>query len=283
MSAKKKDLAAAEVALPEFDYSGLSQQTVAILQSAEAMFRHGQRVAQAGIWYMVDAVCMAHEELMAKSDQRTLDSDAVHKVDVISKQVEMFGESPLLTNMRTQNRGVEAFSNWCAHMGVSRSTAYKLLQVGSLYDGSTPRQQELLQNLAPSLLYVASRPDAPEELVDEVKSGEITTHKEFQTRLKELEARAQYAEEEAQKGRRENARLKETLQGRTDHLNAVEAENVALKGRLEGPKPLPAVPCRCCAYRDRHCWGLDCDSVLEDILKTAPLAGCTAGVYRKED
>lgn len=50
---------------------------------------------------------------------------------------------------------------------------------------AAPGQQQVLEELSPSLLYAAAKPSAPADLVQAVKSGDITTHKQYQDLLKE--------------------------------------------------------------------------------------------------
>ena len=86
----------------------------------------------------------------------------------------------------------DTFRRWCESMQIGKSTAYKLLQVSNLFDRSTPREQKVLEELSPSLLYAAARPSAEPEAVAALKGGDISTHKQY----KELEAQLK-AEREA--------------------------------------------------------------------------------------
>ena len=175
-----------------FDYTGLDDQTVADLHLAEREFSAGKKLAEIGLRRMADGVAIAHEALCGT---------IVHKVD----------------NGRFAEKD-DTFRRWCESIGVGKTTAYKLLQVSQLFDASSPREQELLQELSPSLLYAAAKPSAPAEAVAAVKAGDITTHKEYQemvARLKSETARADAAERDArsEKDRRSaaEARLDATL------------------------------------------------------------------------
>ena len=79
----------------------------------------------------------------------------------------------------------DTFRAWCCSIGITKSTAYNLLQVSALMDGSSPRQQAILEALPPTLLYAVAKPSAPQELVEKVKNGEVTTNKAYQDLLKE--------------------------------------------------------------------------------------------------
>ena len=157
-SAAMSSLSDAETACSaaEFDYSGLDEQTVNDLHLAERECAAGRRLAEAGLRRMADGVAIAHEALVPNWD-----------------------------NSKHGNRGEDTFRRWCESIGVSKSAAYRLLQVTALFDNSSPEQQKILDSLSPSLLYAAAKPSAPADLVQAVKSGDITTHKQYQDLLKE--------------------------------------------------------------------------------------------------
>lgn len=148
--------AAAACSAPAFDYSGLDEQTINDLHLAERECAAGRRLAEAGLRRMADGVSIAHEALVPNWD-----------------------------NSKHGNRGEDTFRRWCESIGVSKSAAYRLLQVTALFDNSSPEQQKILDSLSPSLLYAAAKPSAPADLVQAVKSGDITTHKQYQELLKE--------------------------------------------------------------------------------------------------
>lgn len=152
--------AAAACSAAAFDYSGLDAQTVTDLHLAEQTYTSGRKLAEMGLRRMADGVSIAHDALCG---------GVVHKMD----------------NSKHGNRGEDTFRRWCESIGVGKSTAYKLLQVAALFDASSPRQQQVLEELSPSLLYAAAKPSAPADLVQAVKSGDITTHKQYQDLLKE--------------------------------------------------------------------------------------------------
>ena len=151
--------AAAACSAAEFDYSGLDAQTVTDLHLAEQMYTSGRKLAEMGLRRMADGVSLAHDALCGT---------VVHNVD---------------NGQFTPKE--DTFRRWCESMGMGKSTAYKLLQVSALFDSSSPREQQVLEELSPSLLYAAAKPSAPADLVQAVKSGDITTHKQYQELLKE--------------------------------------------------------------------------------------------------
>lgn len=167
---------------PKFDYSGLSDQTVADLHLAEKEYQNGKKMAARGYIRMGEAVGIAHDVLVANCDKHN--------------------------NQYSEDN----FRKWCLSIGITKDTAYRLLKISSMFESSSPRQQDILQELPPSLLYAAAKPSAPPELVGQVKSGDITTYKEYQELLAQLKAekdRADAAEKSAQNARKENAYFKE--------------------------------------------------------------------------
>ncbi len=163
------DTAPAAPSAPAFDYSGLDAQTVADLHLAEREYAGGKKMAEMGLRRMADAVAIAHDVLCGA---------VVHNVD---------------NGQFAQKE--DTFRRWCESIGVGKSTAYKLLQVSKLMDNSTPREQKVLEELSPSLLYAAAKPSTPTEVVQAVKDGDITTHKQYQEAMAQLKAEREAREE----------------------------------------------------------------------------------------
>ena len=100
-------------------------------------------------------------------------------------------------------------------------------------DGSSPRQRAILEALPPTLLYAVAKPSAPAELVAQVKSGDITTHKQYQEALSQIKAekeRADAAEAERDKllGAQNRAAWAES------HIQDVEAQRDAALADVQG-------------------------------------------------
>lgn len=144
---------------PAFDYSGLTDQTVENLHFAEDEYRHGKQMAERGLVHMGNAIAAAHDALCGAVVQQLDNGQFAKKEDT--------------------------FRAWCCSIGITKSTAYNLLQVSALMDGSSPRQRAILEALPPTLLYAVAKPSAPQELVEKVKNGEVTTNKAYQDLLKE--------------------------------------------------------------------------------------------------
>ena len=153
--------AAAACSAAEFDYSGLDAQTVTDLHLAEQMYTSGRKLAEMGLRRMADGVSIAHDALCVTIATKCRNGKGA------------FSDSK------------KSFGSWCESVGLNRKAAERLLQVAKLFDSSSPRQQQVLEELSPSLLYAAAKPSAPADLVQAVKSGDITTHKQYQELLKE--------------------------------------------------------------------------------------------------
>lgn len=153
--------AAAACSAAEFDYSGLDAQTVTDLHLAEQMYTSGRKLAEMGLRRMADGVSIAHDALCVTIATKCRNGKGA------------FSDSK------------KTFGSWCESVGLNRKAAERLLQVAKLFDSSSPRQQQVLEELSPSLLYAAAKPTAPADLVQAVKSGDITTHKQYQDLLKE--------------------------------------------------------------------------------------------------
>lgn len=159
---------------PAFDYSGLDAQTVDDLHFAEKEYQHGKKLAERGLVHMGNAIAAAHDALCGTVVQQ-LDN----------------GSDGACRNLRRAHNNQhcdDTFRAWCVSIGITKDTAYRLLQVAALMDNSSPRQQRVLKELSPSLLYAVAKPSAPAELVAQVKSGDITTHKQYQDLLAQLKA-----------------------------------------------------------------------------------------------
>ena len=192
---------------PAFDYSGLDAQTVDDLHFAEKEYQHGKKLAERGLVHMGNAIAAAHDALCGVVQQ--------------------------LDNSKHGNRGDDSFRAWCCSIGITKSTAYNLLQVSALMDGSSPRQRAILEALPPTLLYAVAKPSAPAELVAQVKSGDITTHKQYQEALAQIKAekeRADAAEAERDKllGAQNRAAWAES------HIQDVEAQRDAALADVQG-------------------------------------------------
>lgn len=183
---------------PAFDYSGLTDQTVEDLHFAEDEYRHGKQMAERGLVHMGNAIAAAHDALCGVVAQCDNGED---------------GARLTMRQARNNQHSEDTFKDWCLSVGVTKPTAYRLLQVSALMAGSSPRQRAILEALPPTLLYAVAKPSAPAELVEKVKNGEVSTNKEYQDLLAQLKA---------EKSRADTAEA---------HLEAAHADISGLKDR----------------------------------------------------
>lgn len=203
---------------PAFDYSDLTDQTVEDLHFAENEYRHGKQMAERGLVHMGNAIAAAHDALCGVVAQCDNGED---------------GACRTMRKARNNQHSEDTFKSWCVSIGITKDTAYRLLQVSALLDGSSPRQQKILKELSPTLLYAVAKPSAPAELVEKVKSGDITTNKQYQEALAQIKAekeRADAAETERDKllGAQNRAAWAES------HIQDVEAQRDAALADVQG-------------------------------------------------
>lgn len=194
-------LEAKDMNVPAFDYSGLDLPTRDTLHWAEKEIGEARRDYIARI---AQAVSIAHDALCATVVQN-LDNGKFTKSE-------------------------ESFQRWCESVGIKRSTAYNLLQVQALLSGSTPEEQATLEAASPSLLYAAAKPSAPAELVQAVKDGDITTHKQYQEALAEIRARDARIKDLLELSDAADRRAEEEERKRRDAQRELEQERAANAG-----------------------------------------------------
>lgn len=104
------------------------------------------------------------------------------------------------------------WGEWCTASGLSHGTAQRMVDVGRNLLGDTKLVQLVSDGkIGKSLLQAVSIPSAPAELVQAVKSGDITTHKQYQDLLAQLNAEKARAEGFAQEVRTRDAKITELL------------------------------------------------------------------------
>ncbi len=204
---------------PAFDYSGLDEQTVDDLHFAEKEYQHGKKLAERGLVHMGNAIAAAHDALCGTVVQQLDNGED--------------GACRTMRKARNNQHSEDTFKSWCLSIGITKDSAYRLLQVSALMDGSSPRQRAILETLPPTLLYAVAKPSAPAELVAQVKSGDITTHKQYQEALAQIKAekeRADAAEAERDKllGAQNRAAWAES------HIQDVEAQRDAALADVQG-------------------------------------------------
>ena len=204
---------------PAFDYSGLDEQTVDDLHFAETEYQHGKKLAERGLVHMGNAIAAAHDALCGTVVQQLDNGED--------------GACRTMRKARNNQHSEDTFKSWCLSIGITKDSAYRLLQVSALMDGSSPRQRAILEALPPTLLYAVAKPSAPAELVEKVKNGEVSTNKEYQDLLAQIKAekeRADAAEAERDKllGAQNRAAWAES------HIQDVEAQRDAALADVQG-------------------------------------------------
>lgn len=154
-AAGSASLAAEAAELPVFDYSGLDDNTA---ESLKGLAERANMLRSNFVTDMALIVSSAHWYLC--------------------------GVVAPCDNSKHGNRGDKSFRAWCASIGIGKDTAYRLLNVQTLIDGSTDEELRTLEKAPAKLLYAAAKPSAPPELVQAVKEGDITSHKQYQDLLK---------------------------------------------------------------------------------------------------
>ena len=151
---------AGQTAPAEFDYSVLDTDTAEKLRGITECVCELQ---QSYAWGMAYQVGRAHDLLCGGGSCNTV----------------------LQLHKANGNRGDATFTSWCDFVGITRQTAYRLLDAYRLICDASPEQQKNLQLAPAKLLSAAGKKDAPADLVQAVKDGDITTHKQYQELLKE--------------------------------------------------------------------------------------------------
>lgn len=170
---------------------------------------------------------------------------------------------------RTANNYRGSWGKWCDLVGISRDTGDNMVRVAENFGNMELDGKPLIEAAPFSLLAVAAKPSAPAELVQAVKDGDITSHKQYQDALAEIrardakikdllemseaadrradaaqterdaaDARARAAEKERDEACKERDGAKSALQASKLRGDRLKAENDDLKAR---PIEVPAV------------------------------------------
>lgn len=189
-----------------FDYAGLDLPTVDTLHLAERMIADARRDY---VTKLAQAVYIAHDALCG-------------------------GVVANCDNSKHGHRGEDAFRNWCASVGLGKDTTYRLLQVAGLLNGATPEEQAVLEAASPSLLYAAAKPSAPAQLVQGVKDGDITTHKQYQELLAQLKAKEEELAAEKAAHKAESDAFGEALADEQRLRQASDAARIEAESAVRG-------------------------------------------------
>lgn len=147
------------------------------------------------------------ETPVAAFDYSELDAETAAKLENVTAEIFNVRKEYIFTMAKKVAYAHDLLANhyggkfgvWCESIGISRYTGNNLVKVVELFNNSTLEEQENLNKLTDGnvkLLYEAAKPSAPPELVEQVKSGDITTHKDYIALKKQLEAAEKKAESE---------------------------------------------------------------------------------------
>ena len=156
---------------PTFDYSGLTDQTVDALHMAENQYMQGKKMAETGLRWMVNAVAMAHDALCGAVVQQLDNGDS--------------RACPTVGRAHNNQHSEDNFRAWCSSIGVSKSSAYRLLSVSEKFGNIQLDGKSILDVQPATLLYEAAKPSAPADMVRKVTTCEITSSAEYRAVLKE--------------------------------------------------------------------------------------------------
>lgn len=176
-------LAAKDMNVPAFDYSGLDADTA---EKLRGITDRVMELYQNYAWGMAYQVGRAHDLLCG-------DGGSCETVSQLHKA--------------NGNRGENTFTAWCAYIGVERRSAYNLLNAYRLICKATPEQQRNLQLAPAKLLYEAGKKDVPDQLADAVMNGDVTKTKQFLDAKREWQAKldAEHAAREQAEQQRDEA------------------------------------------------------------------------------
>lgn len=146
----------------------------------------------------ISAPAPAQSETAVVFDYSELDSETAEQLGKISENVINIKKKYIFDMAEQVKKAHDLLANcknglfgaWCMSIGISRDTGNNLVNIAEQFGNISAEQQENLNKLTDGnvkLLYEAARPSAPAELVEAVKNGDITTHKEYIELKKQLE------------------------------------------------------------------------------------------------
>lgn len=106
------------------------------------------------------------------------------------------------------------WGKWCDVVGISRDTGDNMVHIAEQFGNIQIEGKPIFDVQPMKLLYAAAKPSAPQALVEQVKSGDITTYKEYQELLAQLKAekaRADTAEHQLEAAQADVAGLHEQV------------------------------------------------------------------------
>ena len=200
----------------------------------------------------ISAPAPAQTETAVVFDYSELDTDTAEQLGKISENVLNIKKKYIFDMAEQVKKAHDLLANhrnglfgaWCESVGISRRTGEMLNNIAKQFRNISSEQQENLEKLTDGnvkLLYEAARPSAPAELVEAVKNGDITTHKEYIELKKQLEdakSRAEAAEQKVDKLHESNQKM------RTENIAALVRADKAEKQLAETNKKIEELESR---------------------------------------
>lgn len=191
-------------------------------------------------WREISAPVQTENAMPAVFDYSELDSETAAKLENVTAEIFNVRKEYIFTMAKKvayahdllANHYGGKFGAWCESIGISRDTGNNLVRVAEIFGNLTADEQKNLSQIKPSLLYEVSKPSAPPELVEQVKSGDITTHKEYIALKKELEA----AEEHNAVLAAEKEQFHKASKANLEKLNEERERNSELEKQLSEVK-----------------------------------------------
>ncbi len=167
---------------------------------------------------------------VADFDYTELDSDTAAKLESVTTEIFNVRKDYIFAMAKKVAYAHELLANhyggkfgvWCESIGISRDTGNNLVRVAEIFGNLTADEQKNLSQVKPSLLYEAAKPSAPPQLVKQVKSGDITTHKEYielKKRLDETKENLEMSKDDIQKAE-ERAEYAENINSKLSVKNS---------------------------------------------------------------
>lgn len=135
------------------------------------------------------------------------------------------------------------WGKWCDVVGISRDTGDNMVHIAERFGNIQIEGKPIFDVQPLKLLYAVAKPSAPPELVEKVKSGDITTNKQYQEALAQIKAEkdraaaAEAREEEAwnmvSKAQDEAQTAKNDLDAALADVQGLDKENARLKAEKE--------------------------------------------------
>ena len=94
----------------------------------------------------------------------------------------------------TANHYKGSWGKWCAAVGISRDTGDNMVHVAERFGNIQIEGKPIFDVQPLKLLYAVAKPSAPAELVEQVKTGDITSYKEYQELLAQIKAEKERAD-----------------------------------------------------------------------------------------